>query len=60
MNRLSLLIGIVWVALCAELRAVSWTSAATGGAITATITEPSPVGATPALVVYMKDRKSVV
>ncbi len=38
-----------------DAQAVSWTSAATGGAITATVTEPNPVVATPALIVYLKN-----
>jgi len=49
-----LLVGILFVGL-ANARAVSWTSPATGGAITATVTEPNPVVTTPALVVYLKN-----
>jgi hypothetical protein len=47
-----LLAGILFVSV--DVRAVLWTSAATGDAITATVTEPSPAVATPALIVYLK------
>jgi hypothetical protein len=50
-----LLLGILLVAASAGAQPVSWTSSATGGAITATVTEPNPVVATPALVVYLKN-----
>jgi hypothetical protein len=50
-----LLAGILVVGFSGGARAVSWTSAATGGAITATVTEPNPVVATPALIVYLKN-----
>lgn len=36
-------------------QAVSWTSAATGGGVTVTVTEPNPTVSTPALVVYLKN-----
>ena len=36
-------------------QAVPWTSAATGGAITATVTEPNPVVSPPALLIYLKN-----
>ncbi len=49
------LFGLLFMVSCILVRAVSWTSAATGGAITATVTEPSPVVTTPALVVYLKN-----
>jgi hypothetical protein len=49
-----LLAGILFVGLSADTQAVSWTSAATGGAITATVTEPNPAVTTPALIVYLK------
>ena len=50
-----LLAGILFVGLNTGVRAASWTSAATGGAITATVIEPNPVVATPALIVYLKN-----
>ncbi len=50
-----LLIGILFVGLITGVQAVPWTSSATGGAITATVTEPNPVVTTPALVVYLKN-----
>lgn len=46
---------ILFLGLSAEAGAVPWASTATGGAITATVTEPNPVVATPALVVYLKN-----
>ena len=49
-----LLAGILLVGWSTDTRAVSWISAATGGAITATVTEPNPVVTTPALIVYLK------
>ena len=49
------LLGLLLIASCAVAQGVSWTSAATGGAITATVTEPSPVVTTPALIVYLKN-----
>jgi hypothetical protein len=50
-----LLAGILLVGLSEGAQAVSWTSAATGGAITATVTEPNPVVSPPALIVYLKN-----
>jgi hypothetical protein len=50
-----LLAGILFVGLSADVQAVSWTSSATGGAITATVTEPNPVVSPPALIVYLKN-----
>jgi hypothetical protein len=50
-----LLAGILLVGLSGGAQAVSWTSAATGGAITATVTEPNPVVSPPALVIYLKN-----
>ena len=50
-----LLAGILLMGLTADTQAVSWTSYATGGAITVTVTEPNPVVSTPALVVYLKN-----
>ena len=50
-----LLAGILILGLSADARAVSWTSSATGGAITATVIEPNPVVATPALIIYLKN-----
>ena len=50
-----LLAGILFVGLNTGVRAASWTSAATGSAITATVIEPNPVVATPALIVYLKN-----
>jgi hypothetical protein len=50
-----LLAGILFLRLSADVQAVSWTSSATGGAITATVIEPNPVVATPALVIYLKN-----
>jgi hypothetical protein len=50
-----LLAGILFVGLSGDARAVSWTSSATGGAITATVTEPNPVVSPPALIVYLKN-----
>jgi hypothetical protein len=47
-----LLAGILFVGL-SSAQAVSWTSAATGNAITATVIEPNPVVSTPALIVYL-------
>jgi hypothetical protein len=49
------LIGFLLFAVSTATRAASWTSSATGGAITATVTEPNPVVTTPALVVYLKN-----
>ncbi len=49
------LITILFVGLIPAARAVSWTSAATGGAITATVIEPNPVVSPPSLVVYLKN-----
>jgi hypothetical protein len=54
--RLNLLLaGILVVGLSVAAQAVSWTSAATGGSITATVTEPNPGVATPPLIVYLKN-----
>jgi hypothetical protein len=50
-----LLSGILLVGLSGGAQAVSWTSSATGGAITATVTEPNPVVSPPALIVYLKN-----
>lgn len=50
-----LLPGILFTVLNTGAHAVPWTSSATGGAITATVIEPNPVVATPALVVYLKN-----
>jgi len=50
-----LLAGILFMGASADTQAVSWTSAATGGAITATVTEPNPVVSPPALIVYLKN-----
>jgi hypothetical protein len=47
--------GILLAGLSQSAQAVSWTSAATGGAITATVTEPNPAVSTPALIVYLKN-----
>ncbi len=52
-QRSILLAGILVIGLSPDTQAVSWTSAATGGAITATVTEPNPVVATPALIIYL-------
>ena len=49
-----LLAGILLVGL-SSAQAVSWTSAATGGAITATVIEPDPVVSTPPLIIYLKN-----
>jgi predicted esterase len=50
-----LIFGILFLSMGLVTRAVTWTSAATGGAITTTVTEPSPVVTTPALIVYLKN-----
>jgi hypothetical protein len=50
-----LLLGILFVGLNRETHAVSWTSATTGGAITATVTEPNPVVSPPSLIIYLKN-----
>lgn len=50
-----LLAGLLMAGLACQARAVSWDSAATGSAITATVTEPDPAVATPALVVYLRN-----
>src|SRR5262245_8359183 len=50
-----LLLGILFVGLSGTAQAVPWTSAATGGAIEATVTQPNPVVAQPALIVYLKN-----
>ncbi len=50
-----LLLGLVLVLFSASAHALTWTSAATGGAITATVTEPNPAISPPALVVYLKN-----
>jgi hypothetical protein len=47
--------GILFVELSFDALAASWTSSATGGAITATVTEPNPVVSPPALIVYLKN-----
>lgn len=46
---------ILFVGLSADAQAVAWTSSATGGSITATVTEPNPVVTTPPLIVYLKN-----
>src|SRR5215831_6178081 len=51
----SLFFAILFVGLNIRAHAVAWTSAATGGAITATVTEPNPVVAQPALIIYLKN-----
>jgi predicted esterase len=53
-SRCALPHAILFLGLSAVAHAVPWTSAATGGSITATVTEPNPVVTTPALVVYLK------
>src|SRR4051812_26147887 len=50
-----LLSGILLIGMIGDAQAVSWTSAATGTAITATVTEPNPVVSPPALIVYLKN-----
>jgi hypothetical protein len=58
MNVLSLdvlLFGILFLGVSTATQAVSWTSSATGGAITATVTEPNPVVSPPALLIYLKN-----
>jgi hypothetical protein len=47
--------GVQYLALGLVVQAASWTSTTTGGSITATVTEPIPAVATPALVVYLKN-----
>jgi hypothetical protein len=51
-----LFFGILFVGLTTiRAQAVAWTSSATGGAITATVTEPNPIVSQPALIVYLKN-----
>jgi hypothetical protein len=50
-----LLLGLLFLAFGAGAQALTWTSAATGGTVIATVTEPNPVVTTPALVVYLKN-----
>ena len=50
-----LLLGLLFLACGARAQALSWTSAATGGPVTATVTEPNPVVSPPALLVYLKN-----
>src|SRR3954462_10303963 len=50
-----LLVGILFAGLSGIAQAVPWTSAATGGAIEATVTQPNPVVLQPALIVYLKN-----
>src|SRR3954452_24738823 len=49
------LLALLFVGLIESSHAVSWTSAVTGGAITATVTEPNPVVSPPALLIYLKN-----
>jgi hypothetical protein len=51
----ALLIGLVFLACGAHAQALAWASAATGGTVTATVTEPNPAVSPPALVVYLKN-----
>ncbi len=51
----ALVFGLLIVGLSESLQAVTWTSAVIGGAINATVTEPSPVVSPPALIVYLKN-----
>lgn len=53
--RLLLIFGFLLPALNHDARAASWTSAATGGIIQATVREAHPAVATPALIVYLKN-----
>ena len=48
-------IGIFLMGVSQVVQAVSWTSATTGGAIEATVTQPNPVVSPPALIVYLKN-----
>src|SRR5690349_10917211 len=50
-----LLSGILFLGLSGGAQAVTWISAATGGAIQATVTEPNPPVSPPALIVYLKN-----
>ncbi len=50
-----ILFGILFVILSRSAQAVPWTSAATGGAIEATVTQPNPPVSPPALLVYLKN-----
>ena len=53
--RLWIIAVALFLGLCTGARAVSWTSAATGGTVEATVTQPNPSVTTPALLVYLKN-----
>ncbi len=48
-----LLVALLW-GLGAEARALTWSSAATGGTVDVMVTQPNPSVTTPALIVYLK------
>ncbi len=50
-----LLLGLLFLTCGTRAQALTWTSAATGGTVSATVTEPNPVVSPPALVVYLKN-----